>query len=102
MSAAEALASPSKSVEAGAEGAAADAELPKALVKRIVKAGLAQWDAAAGGDGKRDFQVNKVRSAPPDKGGLRATEQPPSRHHHTCGPAMHAAALARLRPSSLS
>lgn len=61
MSAAEALASPSKSVEAGGNGAAADAELPKALVKRILKAGLAQWDAAAGGDGKRDFQINSVR-----------------------------------------
>jgi hypothetical protein len=61
MPATEALDSPSKPAEAGVEGGA-DTELPKALVKRIVKAGLQQWDAAAGGDGKRDFQVNKVQA----------------------------------------
>lgn len=60
MSAAEAAAlpPPSKSAEAG--GGEGDAELPKALLKRVIKAGLSQWDVAAGGDGKRDFQVNKV------------------------------------------
>lgn len=36
-----------------------DADLPKALVKRIVKAKLGAVDVAAGGDGTRDFQVNK-------------------------------------------
>ncbi|GAB4813672.1 hypothetical protein N2152v2_000718 [Parachlorella kessleri] len=36
-----------------------DADLPKALVKRIVKGKLAQVDIANGGDGSRDFQVNK-------------------------------------------
>lgn len=62
MPATEALDSPSKSAEACVEGGADTEVLPKALVKRIVKAGLQQWDAAAGGDGKRDFQVNKVQA----------------------------------------
>jgi histone H3/H4 len=37
----------------------ADADLPKALVKRIVKGKLAQVDLANGGDGSREFQINK-------------------------------------------
>ncbi|KAL4433109.1 hypothetical protein ABPG77_006536 [Micractinium sp. CCAP 211/92] len=44
-------------VAAGSD--APDADLPKALMKRILKARLAQWDAANGGDGTRDFQINK-------------------------------------------
>jgi DNA polymerase epsilon subunit 3 len=64
MSSAEAaaLASPAKSAdETGGGGSEApDADLPKALLKRIIKARLSQLDAAAGGDGKRDFQINKV------------------------------------------
>lgn len=64
MSSAEAapLASPSKSADAAAAatGDAPDADLPKALMKRILKARLAQWDAANGGDGTREFQINKV------------------------------------------
>ena len=64
MSTAEtaALASPAKSAdEAGGGGSEApDADLPKALLKRIIKARLSQLDVAAGGDGKRDFQINKV------------------------------------------
>ena len=67
MSTAEAaaLASPAKSVEAGGGGGseAPDADLPKALLKRILKARLSQLDVAAGGDGKRDFQINKVRGS---------------------------------------
>ncbi|KAL4428265.1 hypothetical protein ABPG75_002354 [Micractinium tetrahymenae] len=63
MSSAEAaaLGSPSKSADAAAAtaGDARDADLPKALMKRILKARLAQWDAANGGDGSRDFQINK-------------------------------------------
>lgn len=61
---AEALASPDKAAEAGGGGGGeADAELPRALMKRILKARLAQWDAEVnGGDGTRDFQVSKVRS----------------------------------------
>ena len=66
MSTAEAaaLASPAKSAEeAGGGGGgseAPDADLPKALLKRILKARLSQLDVDAGGDGKRDFQINKV------------------------------------------
>ncbi|PSC70901.1 DNA polymerase epsilon subunit 3 [Micractinium conductrix] len=58
---AEALASPDKAAEAGGGGGGeADAELPRALMKRILKARLAQWDAEVnGGDGTRDFQVSK-------------------------------------------
>ena len=37
----------------------ADSELPKALIKRIIKTKLSEIDAAHGGDGQRDFQVNK-------------------------------------------
>jgi DNA polymerase epsilon subunit 3 len=36
-----------------------DADLPKALLKRLIKAKLQDVDKAKGGDGKRDFQVNK-------------------------------------------
>lgn len=64
MSTAEAaaLASPAKSAgTAEAAGGGSDAELPKALLKRILKARLAQLDVNAGGDGKRDFQISKVR-----------------------------------------
>lgn len=58
--AAAAVASPNKS-----EGGGEDAELPKALLKRILKARLAEWDAQQnGGDGSRDFQINKVRARP--------------------------------------
>lgn len=56
---AAAVASPTKSGGGGGE----DAELPKALLKRILKARLAEWDAQQnGGDGSRDFQINKVRT----------------------------------------
>ncbi|KAI7846247.1 hypothetical protein COHA_000227 [Chlorella ohadii] len=52
---AAAVASPTKS-----GGGGEDAELPKALLKRILKARLAEWDAQQnGGDGSRDFQINK-------------------------------------------
>ena len=55
---AAAVASPTKS-----GGGGEDAELPKALLKRILKARLAEWDAQQnGGDGSRDFQINKVRA----------------------------------------
>ncbi|KAG7668960.1 hypothetical protein Ndes2526B_g00676 [Nannochloris sp. 'desiccata'] len=36
-----------------------DADLPKALLKRLIKAKLQEVDKAKGGDGTRDFQVNK-------------------------------------------
>jgi len=36
-----------------------DADLPKALLKRLIKAKLQDVDKAKGGDGTRDFQVNK-------------------------------------------
>lgn len=62
MSASEAAApSPAKSAEGGGGGEAPDADLPRALLKRILKARLSEWDAANGGDGTRDFQINKVR-----------------------------------------
>lgn len=59
--AAAAVASPTKS-GGGTGGGSEDAELPKALLKRIIKARLSEWDMQQnGGDGTRDFQVNKVR-----------------------------------------
>jgi len=36
-----------------------DADLPKALLKRLIKAKLQDVEKAKGGDGTRDFQVNK-------------------------------------------
>lgn len=59
------LASPAKSTEGGGGGGGdgADAELPKAMLKRILMARLQEWDAANGGDGTRSFQISKVRSA---------------------------------------
>ncbi len=59
------MASPTKS-----GGGGEDAELPKALLKRILKARLAEWDAQQnGGDGSRDFQINKVRARALDEAG---------------------------------
>lgn len=56
------LASPAKSAEGGGGGGdGADAELPKAMLKRILVARLQEWDAANGGDGTRSFQISKVR-----------------------------------------
>ena len=66
MSAAEA-ASPGLAADddaaaaAAATDASAEAGLPKALLKRILKARLQQMDVESGGDGTRDFQINKVR-----------------------------------------
>ena len=36
-----------------------DADLPKALLKRLIKARLQEVDRSKGGDGTRDYQVNK-------------------------------------------
>lgn len=36
-----------------------DADLPKAVLKRMIKAKLQEVDKVRGGDGTRDFQVNK-------------------------------------------
>jgi histone H3/H4 len=44
-------------MSAGAEPQ--DADLPKALVKRLIKAKLQGVDKQRGGDGTRDFQINK-------------------------------------------
>jgi len=38
---------------------AQETDLPKTLVKRLIKARLQEADKAKGGDGTRDFQVNK-------------------------------------------
>lgn len=36
-----------------------EADLPKAVLKRMIKAKLQEVDTVRGGDGTRDFQVNK-------------------------------------------
>ena len=70
------LGSPAKSAgdaAAVAEGSS-DAELPKALLKRILKSQLAQADIAAGGDGKRDFQISKVHAVAGTAAAVACTE----------------------------
>lgn len=42
---------------------AAEAELPKAQLKRLIKAKLAAADVARGGDGTRDFQACHLPAA---------------------------------------
>jgi len=36
-----------------------EAELPKAVLKRLIKSKLQEYDKSRGGDGTRDFQINK-------------------------------------------
>lgn len=36
-----------------------DADLPKALIKRLIKTKFQEVDKSKGGDGTRDYQVNK-------------------------------------------